>query len=107
VSNPGNDGYYEAYWPRTPLQIGIKQLAPRLSSLEGKTIAYIWDYILKGDEVFTYLGEGLKARYPGLRFVGWDEFGNIHGRNESEVVAALPQLLKQYDVDAVICGMAC
>lgn len=101
------DGYYEAYWPRTPRQTGIKPLAPRHDSLEGKTIAHVWDYIFRGDEIFGYLEEGLKARYPGVRFVSYTEFGNIHGGKEKEVLAALPQRLKERGVDAVICGMAC
>jgi hypothetical protein len=39
--------------------------------------------------------------------VSWREFGNTHGRDEREVVAALPERLKALGVDAVISGMAC
>jgi hypothetical protein len=107
VASTSNDGYYEAYWPRTPRQVGVKPLAPRHKSLEGKTIAFLWDYIFRGDEIFAHLEEGLKARYPGVRFVGYAEFGNIHAGTEKQVLAALPQRLKDFGADAVICGMAC
>ena len=102
-----NDGYYEALWPRSPRQTKVKSLAPRLDTLAGKTVAQVWDQVFRGDEVFAALEEGLKARYPGVKFVSWREFGNTHGRDEREVVAALPERLKALGVDAVISGMAC
>jgi len=102
-----NDGYYEVYWPRAPRQQRRKQLAPRLATLEGKTIAQLWDYLFKGDEVFALLEEGLKARFPGVKFVSWREFGNTHRSDEGKVIAALPERLRELGVDAVVSGMAC
>ena len=107
MSNPPNDGYYEAYWPRGARQQRTRPLAPRLKSLEGKTVAQLWDFLFKGDQVFALLEEGLKKNFPGVRFVSWREFGNTHGRDERQVVAALPERLKAFGVDAVISGMAC
>ena len=102
-----SDGYYEALWPRSPRQSKVKPLAPRLATLEGKTIAQLWDYVFRGDEVFAFLEEGLKARFPGVRFVSWREFGSTHGSDEREVVQRLPQRLKELGADAVISGMGC
>jgi len=102
-----NDGYYEALWPRSPRQSKVKPLAPRLATLEGKTVAQLWDRVFRGDEVFAFLEEALKARFPGIRFVSWREFGNTHGSGERAVVAALPRRLKELGVDAVISGMGC
>jgi len=101
------DGYYEAHWPRSPRQERVRELAPRLESLEGKTVAQLWDQLFKGDVVFDLLEEGLKARFPGIRFVSWREFGSTHGGEEKEALAALPRRLKDLGVDAVISGMAC
>ena len=42
-----------------------KPLAPRVDTLEGKTVAQLWDDLFRGDEVFALLEEGLKARFPG------------------------------------------
>jgi len=102
-----NDGYYEALWPRTPRQTKVKPLAKRLDTLEGKTVAQVWDYVFRGNEVFEFLEEGLKARFPGVKFVSWREFGSTHGSDEREVVAALPDKFRALGVDAVISGMGC
>ena len=102
-----NDGYYEALWPRSPRQTKVKSLAPRLDTLEGKTVAQVWDYVFRGDEVFALLEEGLKTRFPGIRWVSYKEFGSTHGSNEREVVASLADRFKALGVDAMISGMGC
>lgn len=102
-----HDGYYEVYWPRAARRMPLKPLAPRLQSLEGKTVAQLWDYLFKGDEVFALLEEGLKKRFPGVRFVSWKEFGSTHGGEEKHALAQLPKRFKALGVDAVISGMAC
>jgi hypothetical protein len=98
---------YAALWPRGPRQSKVKPLAKRLDTLEGKTIAWLWDYVFRGDEVFAQLEESLKARYPGVKFLNWSQFGNTHGSDERAVVAALPQKLREAGVDAVVSGMGC
>jgi len=107
MSKSFNDGYYEALWPRSPRQSKLKPLAPRLSTLEGKTVAQLWDYVFRGDEVYEFLEEGLRTRFPGVRFLSWREFGSTHGSDEREVVAALPRRLQELGADAVISGMGC
>ena len=107
MSDKTHDGYYEAYWPRSPRQQLARELAPRLDTLEGKTVAQLWDELFKGDVVFELLEEGLKKRYPGIKFVSWREFGSTHGGNEHAALAALPQKLRDFGVDAVLSGMAC
>ncbi len=107
MSRSNDDGYYEVFWPRTARQAGVKRLAPRLDTLNGKTIAQLWDFLFRGDQVFALLEEGLKRRYPDVRFVSWREFGSTHGGDEKEVLAGLPKRLKALGVDGVISGMAC
>ena len=36
---------YQALWPRSPRQAKVKSLAKRLDTLEGKTVAWLWDYL--------------------------------------------------------------
>ncbi len=107
MSKPANDGYYEALWPRGPKRMGTKPLAPRLETLNGKTIAQLWDFMFRGDEVFALLEEALRARFPDVRFVSWRVLGNTHAANEREVLAALPGRFKELGVDAAISGMGC
>ena len=80
MSRKQNDGYYEVLWPRAERQVKRKTLATRLDSLEGKTVAQLWDFIFRGDAVFDALEGGLKARYAGINFISWRDFGNTHGR---------------------------
>jgi hypothetical protein len=107
MSDKTHDGYYEAYWPRAPREQATRELAPRLDALEGKTVAQLWDELFKGDVVFDLLEEGMKQRYPGIKFVSWRVFGSTHGGNEKAALAALPQKLRDLGVDAVVSGMAC
>jgi hypothetical protein len=107
MSTASNDGYYEVYWPRSPRQVSLLPLAKRLDTLNGKTIAQLWDYLFRGDEIFVLLEEEIKKRYPGVKFVSWRDFGNTHGYEERDVVAALPKRFKELGVDAVISGMGC
>ena len=102
-----NDGYYEVLWPRAPRQMQQRALAPRLDSLEGKTIAQLWDQLFKGDLVFDLLEKGIRSHFPEVRFVSWREFGSTHGGDEKAALAALPQRFRELGVDAVISGMAC
>ena len=107
MAHASNDGYYEALWPRSPRQVAVKPLAKRLDTLEGKTVAQLWDYVFRGDEVFALLEEGLKARYPNVRWVSFREFGSTHGSDERKVVASLAARFKALGVDAAISGMGC
>ena len=107
MSRQPNDGYYECYWPRGELQQRTRSLAPRLESLAGKKVAQLWDELFKGDVVFDLLEEGLKKRYPDIKFVSFKEFGNTHGSDEREVLNALSRKFKELKVDAVVSGMGC
>ncbi len=105
MANTSNDGHYEALWPRSPRQVQLKPLAPRLDTLEGKTIAQLWDFVFRGNEVYAVLEEGLKKRFPNINWVSYKEFGNTHGGDEREVVASLARRFKELKVDASISGM--
>ena len=98
---------YRVVWPRGARTVQASNVAPRLSTLEGKTIGQLWDDLFRGDEIFPILEEELGRRFPGVRFVRYDTFGSTHGRHEGKVLAELPEMLRRHQVDAVISGMAC
>jgi hypothetical protein len=98
---------YNVVWPRSEQRQRREPLAPRLDTLNGKTVAQLWDYLFFGDKVFSALEEGLRKRYPEVRFVNWSEFGNTHSTNEHELLASLPRRFKELGVDAAISGMGC
>ena len=105
----GTDGreIYRVVWPRGAQTVQAADVAPRLTTLEGKTIGQLWDDLFRGDEIFPILEEELVRRFPGVRFVRYDTFGSTHGRDEQRVLAELPDKLRRLEVDAVISGMAC
>ncbi len=98
---------YSVFWPRGERTLKVQDVASRLDSLAGKKIAFVWDYLFRGDEIFPILERELKSRFPGMSFVNYDEFGSTHGGDEREVVAGLPAKLQALGVDAVISGMGC
>ncbi len=105
----GSEGreIYRVVWPRGARTVRAGDVAARLATLEGKTIGQLWDDLFRGDEIFPILEEELGRRFPGVRFVRYDTFGSTHGRNEQQVLADLPAMLRRHEVDAVISGMAC
>lgn len=100
-------GVYDVVWPRGERNVGVTAVAPRHRSLAGKKIALMWDYIFKGDIVMNELSRLLKEKYPGVEFVHWDVFGNIHGQKEREIVAGLGAKMKELGIDAALSGMGC
>ena len=100
-------GLYEVVWPSGERRQTLRPLAKRLDTLNGKTIAQLWDFLFAGDEVFAVLEESLRAQYPGVKFVSWREFGSTHAVNEKELLASLSQRFKELGVDAAISSMAC
>src|SRR6516162_4046418 len=94
-------------WPRGRQVKTGAQLAKRLDTLDGKVVAELWDWVFKGDKMYSVWERELPKRYPGIKFVSWREFGEIHGANEHQVLAALPQKLKDFGVDAVITAVGC
>ncbi len=100
-------GTYAAVWPRAKKTVETTHFARRLDTLQGKTIGFLWDWVFRGDEIFPMIEKELTARFPGIRFVGYEVFGATHGSAESKTIAALPDKLKQNKCDAVISGIGC
>jgi len=89
------------------MTVALGDLAPRLDTLSGKTVCELWDYLFRGDEIFPWLEAELEARYPGIQFVRYSEFGSTHGDEEHEILESLPAKLRELGADAVISGMGC
>lgn len=96
---------YEVLWPLGRKAVRERSAAPRLPDLTGKTIGECWDYIFRGDTVYPIIREHLRARYPGVRFVEYQHFGNFHGARSREIVAGLGDKIRQAGCDAVISGI--
>ena len=101
------DATYDAVWPRSPRGVQQQRRADRLHSLPGKRVAFLWDYLFRGDELFPILAHELSKRYDEIQIVGFEEFGNLHGADENERVGRLPEDLQNLGIDAVVSGMGC
>ncbi len=98
---------YDVVWPGSRSGIQHRELAPRLDTLAGKRIGFLWDYLFRGDELFPILERELANRYENVEFIGYDTFGNTHGPDEAAVIDRLPDSLRSRAVDAVVSGMGC
>jgi hypothetical protein len=102
-----NSNDYAVVWPRSAKAVEIKPLAKRLDILDGKTVAFLWDDLFRGDEVWPILKQELSRRYSAMTFIDHDAFGSTHGDDEHRVLAELPGKIKSMKVDAVVSGMGC
>jgi hypothetical protein len=82
-------------------------LAPRLSSLEGKRIALVFDYAFRGDEMFAAFMAQAKERFGDVTFLDPDTFGNFHGPAEEgrQAMERLATSLEERKFDAAIVGV--
>jgi len=67
-----------------------RRRALRLDSLDGRRIAFLWDHLFRGDELFPVLAAELRRRHPGIDIVDHTEFGNLHGADEAARLDRLP-----------------
>ena len=102
-----NEGIYQVVWPRGQKTIKTISLSKRLDSLEGKTVVLLWDYVFRGDEIFSIIRDQFSMKFPDIGFISYDIFGNIHDKDEARVLAELPGKLKKHGCDAVISGVGC
>ena len=96
---------YQVVWPLGKLAYPNMTLKPRIPDLNGKTICELSDFIFRGEEIFPAVREGLRKIYPDIKFVEYNQFGNIHGSNEVEFIRSLPTMLKECGCDGVISGI--
>ena len=97
---------YEVVWPLGRRDAEPTPIAPRLPDLEGASIAFVWDHVFRGDDMFARFGEAAAQRYDDITLVGHDAFGNIHGiLEEHDVVEGLADRLRAENADAAVVGV--
>ena len=83
-------------------------MAPRLNTLEGKTVAMVWNHSFKADITFPAIAESLKNQYPGVKIVPYTEIDSAiraaGGDIKSADATALQKVFKLKAFDAVISG---
>lgn len=99
--------HHDVVWPRAPRGVQRRRRADRVASLDRARVAFLWDHLFRGDELFPVLARELRARHPDVEIVDHTEFGNLHGADEKLRLARLPSELRDRGVDAVVSGMGC
>ena len=83
-------------------------IAPRLDTLEGKTIGETWNSDFKGDIMFEVYRELLKERFPGVKIIPFTKFprSTLSGMPEyqKEISQQIANLAKEKGCDAMISG---
>ena len=100
-----NEPHYDALWPLSRKAVKRSAAAARIPDLNGKVVAELWDVIFRGEEIYPLVREYIKKRFPDVKFVKYDEFGNFHGAREHEVSATIPDKLRAFKADAAIVGI--
>ena len=101
-----NEPVYEVTWPLGRSTVKEIDAKPRISDLSKAKIAHLSHYGFRHDEMIPVIEEVMKEQYPGISFVGPDEFGNIHGpRHGKDTLPVLPDKLAQFGIDGVITGV--
>jgi hypothetical protein len=98
---------YEVVWPLGHRVFEDVAAGERPAELAGRTVAYLWDELFRGPEMFEVISEVARERHGEVSFVGWEEFGNFHASaaEERRVLAALPELLRAHRVDLVVAAV--
>ena len=102
AQSPPSEPAYEVVWPLGKSRADTRTPQARVVDLGSKTIGELWDYVFHGDRILAILREQLSARFPGIKFLPYEEFGNLHGPEQRELIAAMPGILKARGCDAVI-----
>jgi hypothetical protein len=97
--------YYKVVWPLGKLTYQPITLKHRPAELNGLTVCELSDYGFKAEEIFPLIRGLLKQRYPDTKFIEYTAFGNTHGTQEDEIIAALPEKLQKLCCGAVISGV--
>jgi hypothetical protein len=85
-----------------------KVIAPRLETLNGKTVGEVYNHHFKGDRMFPMYRQLLRQRYPGVRVIPYSEFpasfvggDAAYHRRVAQQIAALA---REKGCDALISG---
>ena len=84
-------------------------LAPRLDTLNGKTVCEIWNGGFKADVMFPIIEQMLRERYPTVRMIPFTEFptvtiASLGSAKKAETLEAVRAALLAKGCDAVITG---
>ncbi|MEP7740007.1 hypothetical protein ABKW28_20370 [Nocardioides sp. 31GB23] len=94
-----------AVWPLAPSAAAVSFGRRQLNGLAGKNVAFIWDDLFRGDDMFEAFEAAAEEAGVAFRRIPHTVFGDLHGPHERAVVARIPELLREHEIDAAIVGV--
>ena len=83
-------------------------IAPHLSTLDGKTIGEVYNNHFKGELMFQTYRRLFKERFPGVRIIPFDQFPIVYVGgdpvSQKKTAKEIAALAKEWEVDAIITG---
>jgi hypothetical protein len=101
----GEEHEFEVVWPSSRRRTVAVAPVDAIGGLNGKRIAFIWDYRFRGDEMWAVFKQAMRNRYPNVGFIEHEEFGDVHGVNEVNVLQQMKTKLRELRVDGAIVGV--
>jgi hypothetical protein len=83
----------------------VSESLVQIADLTKARIAFIWDYVFRGDEMFDVIEARMTKSYPGIDFLPYSEFGDVHGSSAEAVIARLRAKLIAKQADGVVIGV--
>ena len=83
-----------------------KTRTARRETLDGATIGELSNHKFDTEFTFEVIERELRKRFPTVKFVSHERFGDTYGAHETEVIRGLPGKLAYYECDFVISGNA-
>ena len=105
-----NNQVHEVVSPRGKAVVTEKQgPAPRLDTLNGKTVCEIWNGGFGGEISFPIIEKMLGERYPGVKVIPYSEFplttvSSLRATIKEKMFEAVRATLVEKGCDAVITG---
>lgn len=97
---------YDVVWPLSRAVESAIDGVRRVHGLENATVAFLWDDLFRGQDMFDAFVADATRRGHDIRTVPWETFGDIHGHgDERETLARFPGLLAEHAVDVAIVGV--
>lgn len=104
------EGVFDVVNPCGEKAIEMMDMAPRLDTLEGKTICTIWNTGFKSDVTLTKIEELLKDRYPGLKMISYTDMPSYNPivytnpQTRKKAIAEVVAALRSNECNAIISG---
>lgn len=73
LAKNSGESAYSVVSPLGDPTVKMITMAPRLDTLEGKTVCLIWNHTFKADVTLPVIGESLKKKYPGIKIISYAE----------------------------------